>query len=165
MLSAVPLSAVFSLAAALTLGGCATERADQALQAQQALVGLSRSALVQCAGDPQRQTRQGGIDYLTYSNEPVASGGAYGPNVGVGVDSSVSDRGIDGTRSTQLVEEIRSDYCEVTFSLVGNRVERVTYRTPAGFGQRRYGRCLDVVATCLRSVNRAVPQALPDSPE
>ena len=152
-----------ALVVALVLAGCASERAERAQEARQALLGLSRSALLQCAGDPQRERRQGGVELLTYSNQPWSSGGAYGSAVGVGADSTVPQSGIDQAASSPILQEIRSDYCEVTFSLVNNRVDHVGYRTPAGFGQRRYAQCYDIVATCMRVANPAA--ALTPSPE
>ena len=152
-----------ALAATLILAGCASERAERAQEARQALLGLSRAALMQCAGDPQRESRQGGVEFLTYSNQPWSSGGAFGPTVGVGADSTVPQSGIDQAASSPVLQEIRSDYCEVTFSLVNNRVDHVGYRTPAGFGQRRYAQCYDIVATCMRVANPAA--AVTPSPE
>ena len=150
--------ALCSTAALCLLAACtATERAEEAELAQQALVGLPKSTLLTCAGTPDRTRGGGDFEVLTY--ESRRTGTPLDDNVQVFTNntrSSVVSGGITGSRLTTgspVRQEIQSDYCEASFTVVDGTVTDVTYRSPsgfriAGFGTQ-YSGCADIVASCL----------------
>src|SRR3954454_19673290 len=78
--------------AAVALASCANPRADEALFAQQAFIGMPKQTLLSCAGVPERSTAIDNLEYYTYtSNRTVAYERYYafmGPYLG--------PRGYDG---------------------------------------------------------------------
>ena len=142
--------------AALVAGmaGCATQQTDRARSAQRALVGMSKSALMDCAGTPQSVRGEHPVEYLTYSSDPRLSGTNYGPSSDLGSGDEPRYRGIDQAADIEVIDQIRSDYCEARFTIVNDRVDRVDYRTLSGLSTRRYDQCYYIVSGCL---NRVAP--------
>ena len=142
--------------AALVAGtvGCATQQTDRARSAQRALVGMSKSALLDCAGTPQSVRGAQPVEYLTYSSDPRLSGTNYGPSSELGSGDEPRYRGIDQASDIEVFDQVRSDYCEARFTIVNDRVDRVDYRTQSGLSTRRYDQCYNIVSGCL---NRVVP--------
>jgi len=135
-------AALLALAGALALAGCATREAEQARQAQTALVGMPKQSLLSCAGVPNRTEMVGASEYLTYENiggardsGPRSSigigGGSGGFGLGVGIGIPLGGGGADG--------------CVATFTVDQGRVSRLAYREEMGDPEA----CYAIVENCL----------------
>lgn len=140
------------------LAACANPAAEQALFAQNALVGMSKSTLLSCAGVPERQATVDNREYFTYRSSRLVSypsptmgfyGGGWGPRYGYGWDWPT----YGGT-------EIASFDCDATFSLRNGVVERVVYGGASG-GTTRLGQCYAIVQNCLPQTPVASTQPNP----
>jgi len=153
-----PIAAA-ALAAAAALTSCANQRAEDALYARQALVGLPRAELLACAGAPDASYAADGREFLTYESEAIVgypsshgslgvSRGGWGSNrVGTGIGFGVPLYG--GT-------EVRRYACRATFVVEDGRVREVNYVDPQGGGG--LGQCGRIVEACLA---RAAAPGLP----
>lgn len=147
--------AVFLAAAGPALVSCASREAEQAMVARGALVGMPKQTLLSCAGVPPRSRTEGNVEYYTYGTGQIRG---YGPSFGVGVGVfGGSSSGVGGGigLDTQAAQDVASDYCEATFTIVDGRVSQVTYNTVTGFGNSRYAQCYYIVANCLALQQRA----------
>lgn len=138
-------------------GGCANPAAQQALSAQNLLVGMPKQTLLSCAGVPNRQASVDNRDYFTYHSSRVIAypgwggyGGWWGPGYGYGVGGPVYGGDID------------SIDCEATFTLHNGVVERVVYGGASG-GGGALNQCYAIVRNCLALVPRSTP-GVPGSP-
>lgn len=138
---------VLAAAAVLALASCANPRAEQAVFARTALVGLPEAALLSCAGVPDRSRAAGGRDYLTY--EAGSFDARTGPRVGVFGGTTGSGIGLGAGFGVPLATEIRSDYCEATFILENGHVAQLNYNTPTGPRGSSLGQCYDIVQNCV----------------
>ena len=126
--SLLTLAILITWVLALAAGGCAESRARQAHLAHQArrdLVGLSRGAVVQCAGEPRDAHMEGTREYVTYVGEKPA---------------------LDPMNQTD------SSICVATFVLRNDVVERLEYSTLAGRLVRQIENCYGIVDDCLTLV-------------
>lgn len=130
---------------AASLTACANPSADQALFAQNALVGMPKGTLLSCAGVPDRQAAVDNREYFTYRSARIVSypspavglyGGGWGPHYGYGL-------GFPAYGS-----EISSFDCDATFSLRNGVVERIVYGGSSG-GSARLGQCYAIIQNCL----------------
>jgi hypothetical protein len=139
---------ISGLAAAL-LAGCANPRAEQALAAREALVGLERTELLACAGVPNRSRVEGDTEFFTYGSGLVEGRGQM--FYGGGVFS-----GGFGRPSGHFVltpgADFSSRYCEATFVLEDGVVRQVNYVAASGIGGARYEQCYFIIASCLDRV-------------
>lgn len=145
---AIPGILMAGLAAA-----CANPAADQAMYAQNALIGMPKQTLLSCAGVPERQATAGNLEYFTYRSGRLISypgwggyGGYWGPGpygygYGYGWPSDVTS--VD---------------CQATFTLRNGVVERVVYGGSSG-GTSRLGQCYAIVQNCLALVPQQTPPA------
>ncbi len=145
---AIPGMFMAGLAAA-----CANPAADQAMYAQNALIGMPKQTLLSCAGVPERQATAGNLEYFTYRSGRLVSypgwggyGGYWGPGpygygYGYGWPSDVTS--VD---------------CQATFTLRNGVVERVVYGGSSG-GTSRLGQCYAIVQNCLALVSQQTPPA------
>lgn len=135
---------VLLAAAAAALAGCANTRAEQALAAQTALVGMPETELLACAGVPERRAEAAPYQYLTYVSRQLYS--RPGPVVGFG--------GWDDHVGVDFAFPVVRDYagvtCEATFTLRDGVVERVVYGGSAEPGYSQLSQCFNIVANCLR---------------
>lgn len=131
------------------LSACANPAADQALFAQNALVGMPKATLLSCAGVPDRQASVDNRDYFTYRSARIVSypsptvgmyGGGWGPHYGYGWGWPAYG------------SEIASFDCDATFSLRNDVVERVVYGGSSG-GATRLGQCYAIVQNCLALIS------------
>lgn len=132
----------------LLLAACANPRAEQALAAQQALVGMSKQTLLSCAGVPERSATVDDLDYFTYASRhtvayPSSTASFWGspywsPRWGYGYGLGVPFDTYD----------LRTFACEATFTLRDGVVERVVY-AGAVAGTDRLGQCYAIVENCL----------------
>ena len=135
------------MAALALLTACANPAADQALYAQNALVGMPKATLLSCAGVPDGQAAVSNQEFFTYRSGRITStpstvglwGGRWGPGFGYGAGFPLYDA------------DIRSTSCEATFTLRNGAVERVVYGGAPGGGST-LGQCYYVVQNCLALV-------------
>ena len=135
----------------LVLNGCSEREArqQQALVAQNELVGLSQARLLSCAGTPARSRSNGNTQYLTYQSagmaaDEAASIGAFGGSAGTAMGINPVNAGVGQPIGTSALDP---NYCEATFTVVDGRVAEVRYRTSGGYF--RTAQCSDIVAPCM----------------
>jgi len=129
--------------AVVVLGACAGPQAEQAIRAQQTLVGLSKGELLACAGVPQR-TAAGpdGTEYLSYGR---ASTTVY-------QDLDYEDFGwIPGRRilRPEVSTWTTNHRCEATFAVRDGRVTELRYND-----NRDIQLCHQIVGSCLPALSR-----------
>lgn len=149
--------------AAAFLAGCANPRAERALAAREALVGLERTELLACAGVPNRSRVEGDTEFFTYGSELIEGrsrflygGGVFSGGFGRPHGQFVLTPGTDFT----------SRYCEATFVLEDGVVRQVNYVAASGIGAARYEQCYFIVASCLDHIaGGATDDEAPDRPD
>lgn len=153
-----PLAA--SGALLLLLPACANPRAEQALVARQALVGMPKQTLLSCAGVPERSATLDNIDYFTYTSRRTV---AYSsPSVGFWGSRYWHPRwGYGyGLGAPFDAYDLRTYACDATFTLRNGIVERVVYGGAVS-GDSRLGQCYAIVENCLALIP---PRSLQPSP-
>ncbi|MBI1209777.1 MAG: hypothetical protein GC191_21160 [Azospirillum sp.] len=141
----------WAMIALVGLSACANPRADDALFAQQVLIGMAKPTLLSCAGVPNRATSIDNRDYYTFVairqvSTPAATAGPYrwgdrGPIwPGYGFPFFQHDDFYYDSR----VEQLR---CEATVTLHNGVVEQLVYRSGSDLGA-----CYDIVAACLATI-------------
>ncbi|WP_448205906.1 hypothetical protein [Azospirillum sp. sgz302134] len=133
------------------IGACANPAADQAIFAQNALIGLPKQTLLSCAGVPDRQATSGNLEFFTYHSGRLVSypawggyGGYWWPYYGYGP-------GWPGG-----YYDVASIDCEATFTLRNGVVERIVYGG-ASSGSSRLGQCYTIVQNCLAQIPQSTP--------
>jgi len=150
-------------AAALLLAGCATaNRGEMALAARGALIGLPVSDLLSCAGVPERSRTVDNVDYFTYGSGQLVE--YPGTTVGLGFGTYGTHPYYGLGWGVPLTTEVRSDYCETTFTIVDGVVTNVNYVSASGVGTRRFSQCYYTIQNCLRPVAGGPAGAAPDAP-
>lgn len=130
------------------LGGCANPAADQAMIAQNALIGMPKQTLLSCAGVPERQATAGDREFFTYRSNRLysyPSWGGYGGYWGYPY-GAWGGYGYD----------VRSVDCEATFTLRGGVVERIIYGGSSS-GGTRLGQCYAIIQNCLTQIPSQSP--------
>jgi hypothetical protein len=137
-----------SLLALTVLGACANPRAESAASAQQSLIGLPKSVLIQCAGAPAQSATADGVEVMTYTSTKLRAdlthfggpfGGGYarsrfwGPGWGGGFYEG-------GTESRS---------CSASFTIKDGKVAKVLYGSADSDGASRLDQCYAVVENCL----------------
>ncbi len=120
----------------LALCGCAVQqRAEVAGRAQTEMVGMSKKDLFLCAGVPVRQERVEDLEFLSYAGGGDNVGGAVAMN----------------TSSNTAVAVGRSNrrYCEATFVLKDNVVQKVNYQGRTGGVLTKGEQCAFIVENCV----------------
>lgn len=153
MITAKALLILLAVAGAvLGLGACANPRADAAIGAQTALIGMTRADLVSCAGVPTGVLATGsGEEVLTYESRQGAAYGS-GASVGFGAYGGNFGYGLGFPVGPSYVEETRT--CRASFTLRNNVVSRVVY----GGADNNYG---DRLTQCYQIVENCIPRPLP----
>ncbi len=116
------------------LSGCAAQqRAETAKRAQIELVGMSKAALLSCAGAPVRTASSGDTEVMTYvgGGDSIVAGGGAASTAGGGVAT------------------VQRRYCEVSFILRSGRVEKVNYAGRTGGLVAEGEQCAFVVQNCV----------------
>jgi len=144
------------LCAALALAACETASDDDrqdAIDARTALVGMSKSDLLSCAGPPDRSARDGDLEVLSYSAERLVRGhsrsgatlgfGSYGTGIILPLGN---DRGDPATVTS----------CRARFTLRNGVVEQLSY-VEGTYGAQRLSDCGRLIRPCLDTV-RTVPR-------
>ncbi|WP_207477779.1 hypothetical protein [Arenibaculum pallidiluteum] len=129
----------------IALAGCASPEAERAAVAPQALVGLSKEALLACAGVPLRSARTGDGEVLEYERNVV------NVNRNVDIDESPASRILRSRRGgvgipfyESTVTETRFPYsCRATFTLRDGIVRQLSYNQ-----DRDLSLCHQIVGNC-----------------
>jgi hypothetical protein len=111
------------LAISLITTGCALHKRSKAAEkAHTELIGLTRVEILSCAGVPVRSEKMDDLEFLTYAG---------------------------GGDSRGIFRRINY-YCEVTFVLRNNVVEKITYGGNTGGHFFKDEQCAYIVAPCLK---------------
>lgn len=162
-----PMSARAAAGLCLLAAACtASERAEEAEVAQQAIVGISRTQLLACAGTPDRSRQIVDGEVLTYESQrvgrPIDAGTPVFTNSTRSSVVSGSTAGAAFGSPSPIERDIRSDYCEASFTIIDGTVTSVDYRSPGGFRIAGFGtqhsECADIVASCLDQFRGPVTQ-------
>ncbi len=151
-----PVARWLVLAGFGAIGACANPAAEQAMYAQNALVGMPKQTLLSCAGVPNRVAVEGNREYFTYISNRLVSypawggyGGYWGRPYGYGY-------GWPGYYAT----DVYSVDCQATFTLRNGVVDQVVYGG-ASYGSSRLGQCYAIVQNCLAQVPQQSLQQVP----
>lgn len=118
------------------LGACANPGAELALKAPDSLVGTPKTALLSCAGVPERTAAADGAEYLTYSREQTI--------VERDVDYEPFPWAGRGVFRPEVSTWSRSYRCDATFTVRDGRVRALTYNQ-----NRDISLCYAILANCL----------------
>jgi hypothetical protein len=146
--------------AAIALTSCANPRADEALFAQQAFIGMPKQTLLSCAGVPERSTTVDNLEYFTYTSSRTIAYQSYdpymwpGPYYGYGYGYGYPYWG--GFAPTY---DFRTYSCQATFTLRNGVVERLVYGGPEGIGPSQLAQCQTIIENCLALVPHQTPPA------
>ncbi len=126
-------------AAALALAACEQfANQERAERAQTELIGMTRTALIDCAGQPDRIVPGGNIETLIY---------LYGEHRRMVGEPDPQSTGVQ----TSAPIASSTPWCEATFTLENGRVTNVRYRGQTGgliTGWRNV--CGEIVYHCVR---------------
>lgn len=135
--TSVELALAFCLIALMS--GCTSERAERvetANRAQTEMIGMSKKELLLCAGVPVREAHAEDIEFLTYIGGGDSVGGAAAvgtsPNTAVAAGAS------------------HHRYCEATFALKDETIQKVTYQGRTGGVFSKGEQCGFIVENCVR---------------
>lgn len=138
------------LAGAATLGGCASPRADAALEAQNGLIGMRKADLVSCAGAPNAAMQTvPGEEVLTYESRNITSYPS-GPSFGVGVFGGSGNFGYGfglPVGAPSYVDDGQN--CRASFTIRNGVVARVVYGGSDVSQTRRLEQCYQIIENCL----------------
>jgi hypothetical protein len=143
-------------AAAIALASCANPRADEALFAQQALIGMPKQTLLSCAGVPERSTVVGNLEYFTYTSSRTVAYQSYVPYMGPGRFYGYG-YGYPYYGGYAPTYDLRNFSCQATFTLRNGVVERLVYGGPEGSGPSQLAQCQTIVENCLALVPQQSP--------
>lgn len=140
------------LAGATALGGCASPRADAALEAQNSLIGMRKADLVSCAGAPTAAMQTvPGEEVLTYESRNI-TGYPSGPSFGIGVFGGSGNVGYGfgvPVGGAPYVDD--SQNCRASFTIRNGVVARVVYGGSDVGQTRRLEQCYQIIENCLPS--------------
>ncbi len=102
----------------LSLSGCALQRSQQAQDAKQQMLGMSKEAVLVCMGPPAQKTTEGATELWTY---PSGNGQ---------VDSSAMVSGSQGFAFATGSASRR--YCMVNIAFQGGKVSQINYTGATG---------------------------------
>ena len=133
------------LAAAFLLAGCAVQRSQQATEAREEMVGLSKEQVLACMGPPGQRMAEGATEVWSY-----ASGNGHVSTLVNTSSNTTFNAGNTSASSTGFGTAISSRrYCTVNVTIVGGRVQRVNYLGPTGGLLTQGEQCAYAVRACL----------------
>lgn len=146
-----------AVATAATLAACSGPPRvfDRSTSPADALVGMSRSDILACAGRPDSTRLRGGVETLVYGEGASPEGSPYI------YSDSTRGGGITGgiAGDSPIAQGLRNAYCEVVFEIADGRVIDARYRSATGSLTGSPGVCATIVDSCL--ARRATPSADP----
>jgi hypothetical protein len=147
MSKAVTVRTGLALGLALLVGACENPKADAALYARNALVGMPKKTLLSCAGVPDKAATVDNVEYFTYASRQTkvrsypTAGFWGGPGWwGGGFSTPLYDTYAD-TAS-----------CQTTFVLRNGSVAGINYGGESDAGVSRLNQCYHIVENCLSLV-------------
>jgi hypothetical protein len=161
LLTTIPASAGNAIllgAAAIALASCANPRADQALFAQQAFIGMPKQTLLSCAGVPERSTTIDNLEFFTYTSNRTVAYENYVPYMGPGRFYGYG-YGYPYYGGFAPTYDLRNFSCQATFTLRNGVVEQLVYGDPEGLGPSQLAQCQTIIESCLALVPQQTPQA------
>ena len=134
------------LALLLALGACASPRADAALYAQNALIGMPKQTLLACAGVPDKTAVVENLEYATYVSRQTQMR-SYATTSVMG-----GGPGWWGGGLTVPLYDTTADTlsCQTTFILKDGAVTGITYGGDTNGGVQRLNQCYYTVENCLK---------------
>lgn len=150
-------AAVLAVALAATVAACSGPPRvfDRSTAPADALVGMSRSDVLACAGRPDSTRLRGGVETLVYGEgaSPEDSPYVYSDSTrGGGITGGIAG-------DSPIAQGLRNAYCEVVFEIADGRVMDARYRSATGSLTGSPGACATIVESCL--ARRAAPAADP----
>lgn len=151
------LSPALAASAALYLTACASLGSGQGmLPAATTFTGMSKEALLSCAGEPQRTETVGDIERLTYLSEGVTNvptQNVIAPELGFRVPWDGSPYGLGAGYGGYGSDPLS---CAATFTLRNGVVQQLIFSGASG-----QGRCYPIIGTCLALLRPEAGQVAP----
>ncbi|EWY37720.1 hypothetical protein N825_16845 [Skermanella stibiiresistens SB22] len=141
---------------AMALASCANPRADEALFAQSAFVGMPKQTLLSCAGVPERTASAGEMEFFTYTSDRTVAYQNYTPLMGYG-RYPYHGYGYPYYGSFAPTYDVRTFSCQATFTLRDGVVERLVYGGPEGISGSQLAQCQTIIENCLLLVPAQTP--------
>jgi hypothetical protein len=118
------------------LAGCIFERSQEAKDARTAMLGMSRSQVLACAGQPRSTVKDADHEIFTYF---------------IGQPDYDRILGIQPTDAQRVTGSTKPKYCRVRILFRGDVVDKVDYSGNTGGILTRDEICASVVKRCLPS--------------
>jgi hypothetical protein len=118
---------------ALVLGGCAFKRSMEAENAKTKLIGMTKQAFIQCAGEPWEMRSYGATETLLYLNDKKYRKGET----------------IPGKVVYAVKSEIEGQYCEARVAITDGRVSAIRYSGQTGGAFTGGEACAPIVQGCM----------------
>ena len=141
-------------ASTLALLSCANPRADEALFAQKALVGMPKQTLLSCAGVPERSTSVDNMEFFTYTSQRTVTYASPSPWFGRYPGYTY---GYPYYGWPDMSYDVRTFSCQATFTLRNGVVERLVYGGAEGTGPSQLAQCQAILENCLALVPHPAP--------
>jgi hypothetical protein len=145
-------SVIATTALAVTLGGCAIQRAQQASDAQTKMIGLSKEQVLACMGPPANKAVEGATEVWSYNSgnnqTTVSTFGTSNTNASVSGNRNYAPGQASTTSSGFGVA--RSRFCTVNVTMINGQVSRINYVGPTGGLLTQGEQCAFVVQNCLQ---------------
>ncbi|UEM04676.1 hypothetical protein JL101_004315 [Skermanella rosea] len=152
-LAAFPLRPALLGLSAAALASCANPRADEALFAQTAFVGMPKETLLSCAGVPERMATVDNLEYFTYTSNRTVVYQSYTPLMGFSrYPYHGYGYGFPYYGSFAPTYDFRNFSCQATFTLRNGVVERIVYGGPEGIGGSQLAQCQTIIENCLAQI-------------
>jgi len=142
-------------ASTLALLSCANPRADEALFAQKALIGMPKQTLLSCAGVPERSASVDNMEFFTYTSQRTVTYASPSPWFGGRYPGYTYGYPYYGWPDTSY--DVRTFSCAATFTLRNGLVERLVYGGAEGISPSQLAQCHTILENCLAQVPHPAP--------
>jgi len=132
----LPFASLSVLLAAGLLAGCIFERSQEAKEARTQLIGMSRSQILACAGQPRSTVKDGDLEVFSYY---------------VGAPNYDEILGIKPTDAQRITGTSQPKNCRVRIMFRSGIVDKVDYSGNTGGLFSRDETCASVINRCLPS--------------
>lgn len=133
-----------TLAAALAVGAltsCVSPYDGMAERGQTELIGISKAALLACAGEPSDTARENGAELFIYFREVTRRASGIEPEARTPIPQF--EKGSDYSR-----------YCEAVFFIRQDRVTAIEMKGRTSVGRATLTACGPIVERCLKVAGR-----------